>query len=100
MIFDDNYGIILLVSVSKPMLWVLIRITSPSYVIGAHYNRLTEAILMSTHNIGFYEDLTKIIFRLSSNTHLISSSVLFSLYFSGQMSSEKRWSLCRKKFIS
>ena len=29
---------------------------------------------MSTHNIGFYEDLTKIIFELSSNTHLISSS--------------------------
>ena len=29
---------------------------------------------MSTHNIGFYEDLTKIIFQLSSNTHLISSS--------------------------
>ena len=35
------------------MLWVLIRIAS--------------AILMSTHNIGFYEDLTKIIFELSSN---------------------------------
>ena len=33
-----------------------------------------EAILMSTHNIGFYEDLTKIIFQLSSNKHLISSS--------------------------
>ena len=30
---------------------------------------------MSTHNIGFYEELTKIIFPLSSNTHLISSSV-------------------------
>ena len=29
---------------------------------------------MSTHNIGFYEDLTKIIFQLSSNTHHISSS--------------------------
>ena len=28
---------------------------------------------MNTHNIGFYEDLTKIIFKLSSNTHLISS---------------------------
>ena len=28
---------------------------------------------MSTHNIGFYEDLTKIIFVLSSNMHLISS---------------------------
>ena len=29
---------------------------------------------MSTHNIGFYEDLTKIIFELSSNTHFISSA--------------------------
>ena len=29
---------------------------------------------MNTHNIGFYEDLTKIIFELSSNTHLISSA--------------------------
>ena len=29
---------------------------------------------MGTHNIGFYEDLTKIIFELSSNTHLISSA--------------------------
>ena len=26
---------------------------------------------MSTNNIGFYEDLTKRIFQLSSNTHLI-----------------------------
>ena len=31
---------------------------------------------MSTHNMGFYEDLTKIIFELSSNTHLISSAGL------------------------
>ena len=29
---------------------------------------------MSTHNIGFCEDLTKIIFELSSNMHLISSA--------------------------
>ena len=29
---------------------------------------------MSTHNIDFYEDLTKIIFELSSNTHLNSSA--------------------------
>ena len=29
---------------------------------------------MSTHNIGFYEDLTKIIFELSSNMHLLSSA--------------------------
>ena len=31
---------------------------------------------MSTHNIGFYEDLTKIIFELSSNTHLLSSAAV------------------------
>ena len=31
---------------------------------------------MSTHNIGFYEDLTKIIFELSSNMHLISSAAV------------------------
>ena len=61
------------------MLWVLIRI-APA--------RLAEAILMSTHkqgdsnehpqghNIGFYEDLTKIICQLSSksNRHLIPFS--------------------------
>ena len=41
---------------------------------GAHVNRLAEVILMSTHNIGFHEDLTKIIFELSSNTHLNSSA--------------------------
>ena len=29
---------------------------------------------MSIHNIGFHKDLTKIIFQLSSNTYLISSS--------------------------
>ena len=28
---------------------------------------------MRTHNIGFYEDLTKIIFELSSNMHLETS---------------------------
>ena len=30
-------------------------------VLGAHSNRLGEAILMSTHNIGFYEEISKII---------------------------------------
>ena len=44
------------------------------YVVGTHQNRLAEVILMSTHNIGFYEDLTKIIFQLSSTMHLIFSS--------------------------
>ena len=29
---------------------------------------------MSTHNIGFYGEINKIIAQLSSNTHLISSS--------------------------
>ena len=33
---------------------------------------------MSTHNIGFFEDLTKIIFELSSNTHLIFFAALAS----------------------
>ena len=33
-----------------------------------------EAILISTHNIDFCEDLTDIIIQLSSNMHLISSS--------------------------
>ena len=33
---------------------------------------------MSTQNIGFYEDLTKIIFQLSSNMHLISSSEVWN----------------------
>ena len=42
------------------MLWVLIRMA------------MAEAILMSIQNIGFYEDLTKIIFE--SNTHLIYSA--------------------------
>ena len=36
---------------------------------------------MSTHNIGFYEDLTKIIFELSSNMHLISSADVMILSF-------------------
>ena len=29
---------------------------------------------MSTHNIGFYEEMMNIIFQLSSNMHLIGSS--------------------------
>ena len=35
---------------------------------------------MSTHNIGFYEEISKIIFQLSSNTHLISSSDQFQIF--------------------
>ena len=36
---------------------------------------------MSNHNIGLYEDLTKIIFQLSSNMHLISSSAHCFIFF-------------------
>ena len=36
-----------------------------TYVVDAHKNHLAKVIVMSTHNIGFYEDLTKIIFHLS-----------------------------------
>ena len=32
---------------------------------------------MSTNNIGYYEELTNIIFQISSNTHLISSAAFF-----------------------
>ena len=35
---------------------------------------------MSTHNIGFNEDLTKIIFELSSNMHLISFAESVKLF--------------------
>ena len=37
------------------MLWVLIRIASPNLCCGCSL-QLPHAILMSTHNIGFYED--------------------------------------------
>ena len=40
---------------------------------------------MSTHNIGFYEDLTKINFELSSNAHLISSAETAPLIMYGQI---------------
>ena len=38
---------------------------------------------MCTENIGFYEEMAKIIFQLSSNTHRISSSD-FTVKFKGQ----------------
>ena len=38
-----------------------------THFVGAHLNRLGEAILMSTHNIGFYEEINKIIQKLSLN---------------------------------
>ena len=49
MIFDDN---------SKKF---FCQIFIKTYVVGAHQNRLGEAILMSTHNIGFYGEISKII---------------------------------------
>ena len=48
MISDDNYGIILLISSYKLMLWMLIR------------NASGEAILLKTLNIGFNEEIHKI----------------------------------------
>ena len=55
MIFDDNFA------------YFFIK----TYVVGAQ-NRLGEAMLMSTHNIGFYGDLTK----LSLNYHQIRTLFL------------------------
>ena len=53
------------------MVWVLIRINS--------VNRLAVVILMSTHNIGFYEDVTNIIFQFSSKlNHQIRKLISFS----------------------
>ena len=37
---------------------------------------------MSTHNIGFYEEMMKIIFQISSNAHFICSSETTLLIFS------------------
>ena len=39
---------------------------------------------MSTHNIGFYEDLTKIVFELSSNMHPISSAVFIGVFLASK----------------
>ena len=58
MIFDNNYGIILHISSprrKKTMLWVLF-----------------EVILMSTHNISFFEEWPKIIFQLSLNKMILN----------------------------
>ena len=44
---------------------------------------------MSTHNIGFYEDLTKLSLnyhQISLNTHLISSAGYQALYLTGLFS--------------
>ena len=48
---------------------------------------------MSTHNIGFYEGISKIILnyhQISSNTHLISSSVVPTV-FSSELLIYKQW---------
>ena len=49
------------------MLLVLTEITSASA-------EVSEVILMSTNNIGFYEEMAKIIFQLPANRHFIYSS--------------------------
>ena len=46
---------------------------------------------MSTHNIGFYEDLTKIIFESSSNTHLISSADLHITVYWKSLGGSPSW---------
>ena len=67
---------------------------------GTHKNRLGEAILMSSHNIGFYEDISKtmIYHQISSNTHLIFSAAVCLICISvpGQSSLERR----RKSFTT
>ena len=50
-----------------------------TYVVGTHWNRLAEAIPMSTHNLCFYRELMKIIFELSSNTLFICFTEYSSL---------------------
>ena len=47
-------------------------------LVGAHLIHLTEAILMNTDNIGLYEDLTKIILKLSSNFIKYAPYLFFS----------------------
>ena len=67
-IFDDNWKFFAYFFLNTYVVGEAWRFSrAPTYAI-------PEAILMSTHNISFYEDLTKVIFQLSSNTHLISSS--------------------------
>ena len=48
-----------------------------------------EAILMSTHNIGLYEDLTKIIFKLSSS--IIKYAPYFFYWLNTVILWEARW---------
>ena len=46
---------------------------------------VAEAILMSTHNICFYGELTKIILQLSSTTLLICSTVWTHDFIAGSI---------------
>ena len=48
---------------------------------------------MSTHNIGFYEEISKIILyhQISSNKHLISSSDLSILHDDSNVSDQTGW---------
>ena len=68
------------------MLWVLIRIAS-----------LDKAILMGTHNIYFYGELTKNILQLSSNTLLICSSALENLMCNNN--SMKNYGTCTSETV-
>ena len=51
-----------------------------TYLVGVHENGLARAILMSTHTIGFYEEMSKIIFQLSSNIIIKYVLYLFFCY--------------------
>ena len=74
-------------SLIKHMLWVLIRILMNTH------NICSEAILMSTHNICFYGEMTKIILQLSSNTHIMCSSVVTPYVKTSDLMQKKRqWS--------
>ena len=53
---------------------------------------------MSTHNIGFYKDLTKIIFELSPN--IINRHLISSEYFNNIFGSVERTTTCFNKALS
>ena len=55
---------------------------------------------MSTHNIGFYKDLIKIIFELSSNTHLISSAGTHTFNMFNGETRIVFFKFCRRNFVA
>ena len=59
-IWSLNTGLTVLVNICQSLIFA-------QAVIKGGVTSRGDAILMSTHNIGFYEDLTKNIFELSSN---------------------------------